>query len=119
MSKFNKCSKCWREYSMSFCPNGCDSVKPHTKKEIIQEVLQKIPVKKTKTMISKPEIISLVSWDKEPVTGLPIYTKSYIHNRLGINYHSINNKCIQYNGKYILHSDIIAWFSSYLENNSK
>lgn len=113
MSKFNKCSKCSREYIWFSCPNGCNQ--PLTsKKEIVQEVLSKIPIKETKPKIPKPkatkEILPLVSWDKEPKTGLPLYTRSHLHNKLNINIKSIDNKAILFWDKYILNKDIVEWY---------
>lgn len=106
--KFNKCSKCWREYIWAYCPNWCNSVKQEEKIftekiEIKKEIIPDIPkeeIKEVKTNIK-----------------LPIYSSSYLHNKLNKNINSIKKEkcCIKvWEDKYILHSDIIKLYKDSL-----
>jgi len=87
---------------------NCKNSQPE-KPTIIKTVPKPTAIKPVK---SKPAISS----DTELKTGLPLYTRSHLNNKLHYDYKSISKQanCIEFNGKYILHSDIINWFKNYI-----
>lgn len=87
----------------------CKDSQPE-KPTIIKPVTTTIKKELTK---SKP----VISSDTEPKTGLQTYTKSHLNHKMNIDYKSINSQvnCIEYNGRYILHKDIINWFVDYIK----
>lgn len=100
------CPKCNRYLLWAVCFN-CKNTEP---KNI--SIIKPVKLIKDKPVKSKP----VISSDKEPKTGLPLYTKSQLNHKHWCDYHSIDKqtKCILFNGKYILHSDIIIWFKDHI-----
>jgi len=71
--------------------------------------------KDIKEEVIKPEediIVIQQEESSESFHGLPLYTSSYLHNKLKINLNSIKKEtcCVKVWDKYILHTDIIFQF---------
>lgn len=82
----------------------CNNCKNTNTKNV--EVIKEIEVTKS---------IEVTSQDK--YNWLPVYTSSYLHNKLNINLNSIKNQkvCVKYKDKYILHEDIINQFKDSID----
>ncbi len=68
--------------------------------------------------ISKPQTTKawIDKWDVCTINWLPIYTSSYLNNKMNINLNSIKKQtcCVEYKWRYILHCDIIKQFTDLL-----
>lgn len=120
MWKFNKCSKCGREYSTYICMNCIEE--PPTNKADIPEVIKKVKEIKPdiKKKVIKKEVVvnkEVITWDT--INWLPLYTSGYLNHVKKLNLNSIKQEkcCIKYWDKYILHSDIIEQFKQWLVNS--
>lgn len=87
----------------------CKDSQPE-KPVIVEPVIATVKKEPTK---SKP----IISSDTEPKTGLQTYTKSHLNNKLHYDHNSISKQvnCVEINGRYILHKDIINWFIDYIK----
>lgn len=109
------CPKCNRYLLWAICFN-CKNSEPE--KPIIKidppssTTNHHNTISKKKPIKSKPVICS----DTEPKTWLPLYSKSHLNHKLHYDFNSISKQsnCIELNGKYILHSDIIIWFKNHI-----
>ena len=70
---------------------------------------------KQEIVVEKVKPISITTDDS--INWLKLYTASYLHNKLNLNYNSIKKEipCIKYKDKYILKEDIINLFKSSLQ----
>ena len=126
MTKFIKCTKCWREYFWYRCPNWCSDEKSkdvvskkieqpfvieNKKVELKHTTIKKETKPKTPKVVKPKENVST-----ETFKWLPLYTSSYMNNKLKINLNSIKNEtcCVKVWDLYILHTDIINQFKNSL-----
>ena len=117
MAKFVKCNKCLREYIWYKCPNWCNEITEEIKpKEIIKQIvtIAEVKPKEIVTIVKPKEVIKT---SEDFINWLPLYSISYLNNKLNKDYNSIKNQkiCIEYKWKYILHEDIINQFKNSLQ----
>ena len=103
------CDKCWAKISERLYDANkgiCNYCKQEPKP------VEKPTIKKEPKIPAKPkEVVS-----KETFKWLPLYTSSYMNNKLKINLNSIKNEtcCVKVWDLYILHTDIINQFKNSL-----
>ena len=110
---FKNCDKCWAKISerlynvtKGICNNCKQEPKPVEKPTIKKETKPKTP-----KVVKPKENVST-----ETFKWLPLYTSSYMNNKLKINLNSIKNEtcCVKVWDLYILHTDIINQFKNSL-----